>query len=236
MAVPRRSLKFETSMNYIILILTISTIIGCKTKEPISTENSLNQVDTASDLNLSELAEHINDNGGEVLVEEGVVKNVHIIHSLEKCIPHINKLPSVEVFYLSYHQTKLSDEDFNSLRVFPEAKIFHILYGVLSRESFSNLAVKFPNIEEFTLHGNVESDLSSLSALKHLKEFRSDADHTISLNEAQRISKSKNLEVIEINRASSRKVFDLLKELPKLKELSVQVFDSNEKATTYNLP
>ena len=94
---------------------------------------------------------------------------------------------------------------------------------------------KFPNVEDFTLWGNLDSDISKLPKLSKLKKFSSDFEHLITIEEANRLALSNQLESISIDRAESVEVFNLLKILPSIKELHVDVYNSDGEVTSYEL-
>lgn len=183
---------------------------------------------------MESLRKEIFDAGGELQGNAPV--DAFIIETPELCIPQINKVPRIEQFFVAYFQRTIELTDFRKLRVRPETKSFYTLYGTLSKDAFSELAIKFPNIESLTLWGQNDSDLTQLPSLPKLLSFRIDYEQIVTADEAKRLALSKSLEDVSIDGASSKEVFDILSKLPRIKKLRVSVVNDGGESTDYTIP
>lgn len=189
-----------------------------------------------ADQSITETGQWFYEIGWRLDVSKGGKVDVQLQKNPEICIPQINKLQKVTGFFLAYDGKTLKEKEFATLKARPEATKFYTLYGTLSSNAFAKLAEKFPNIEALILWGFVDSDLTQLPPLDKLVEFAIDPDQIVTVPEAKRLAMSRNLEDIKIARAASKEVFDILKNLPKLKSLSVWISDENGHETHYQLP
>ena len=82
----------------------------------------------------------------------------------------------------------------------------------------------------------VTSDITKLPALNKLTFLLSDYENPISVAEAKRLFLSKNLEEILIDNAESKEVFEILRKLPKIKELKVSVTNPDGEEVLYAFP
>jgi len=203
-----------------ILILALCTLAGCsKPEEP--------QAANMSDAELSALVQKIENSGakcGATTATELIDVQIHDTPHL--CIPLINQLPRLDTVFFSCDGREVSAEDFSRFKTRPETKDFFTLYGTLSRDAFAQLAEKFPNIEELTLWGFEDSDLTALPPLPNLRKLRTEWEQPVTAEEARRIALSQNLEDITIDQGQSKEVFDILRQLPHFKALAVSTFDA----------
>ena len=185
---------------------------------------------------LQDVVDELNELGANCEIDESGRAHVNINEPVKRCIKLINELPAVGCLFVNHDRRAITLEEFRALKPRPETTRFFTLYGTLSREAFSELGTRFPNLEDLTLWGQDDSDLTALPALPKLTFLRIDPVQIVTVEEAKRLALSTNLEEVMIDRASSKEVFDILRKLPNLKELWVTVTDAEGNETDYGFP
>ena len=153
----------------------------------------------------------------------------------EKCLLISNKISSIDTFYIRGSDIELSVEQLDLLEVRDETREFRILYGSVAPDTFTELPKKFPHLRELVLWSPSGSDISLLGDFPNLTIFTSDYDNLITVEEARRLRHQSTLASVSIDRAESKEVFDILKELPLIEELWVSVTLQNGEEVDYEL-
>ena len=153
----------------------------------------------------------------------------------EKCLLISNKIPAIDTFYIRGSDIELSVEQLDLLEVRDETREFRILYGSVDPDTFAVLPKKFPQLRELVLWSPSDSDISRLGEFPNLTIFTSDYDNLITVEEARRLRQQSTLTSVSIDRAESKEVFDILKDLPLIEELWVSVTLADGEEVDYEL-
>ena len=153
----------------------------------------------------------------------------------ERCLRISNKIPAIDTFYIGGSDIELSVKQLELLKARDETREFRILYGSVAPDTFTELPKKFPHLRELVLWSPNGSDISRLGDFLHLTIFTSDFDNLITVEEARRLRHQGTLASVSIDRGESKEVFDILKELPLIEELSVSVALENGEWVYYEL-
>ena len=205
--------------------------LGCKKQE--STENRPNS--PLSTAQVEQLVAELYEAGAEARPGSDGIWSLSVDRTPEKCLPLSNRIPAIDTFFVGGSALELTVDQLDLLKVRNETTEFRILYGSLAPDVFALLPKKFPELKELILWSHTDSDISRLGEFPNLAEFTSDYDNLITVEEAERIRLQKSLIKVRIDRAESREVFDILRQLPQIQELSVTVFREDGEEVEYRL-
>jgi hypothetical protein len=182
------------------------------------------------------LAAEVSEAGGEASQGvDGAAWSISVDDTPEKCLAISNKIPLIDTFYIRGSELELSVEHLDLMDVREETREFRILYGRVAPDALAVLPKIFPHLRELALWSPSGSDISRLGEFPHLAKFISDYDNLITVEEARRLRHQKTLTSVHVEKAESDEVFDILKYLPLIEELSVSVTLGNGDEVNYQL-